>query len=89
MNKPPIRIEDWAVVESVSVLGWCALEPGRRLTGSVFGHETLPNGVIYTSPIVHVDEAEGLVETRNNRYRLGRCNAEYQRWLERESARAA
>jgi hypothetical protein len=90
MNKLPIPIEDWGVVESASNLGWRALEPGRRLVGNVSAHTELPCGLICTSPIVCVDEAAGMVETRNNVYRLGRCSGEYAIWLEREKpARAA
>jgi hypothetical protein len=90
MDKPPIPIEDWAVVESVSTLAYRVMEPGRRLAGYVFGHERLANGFIYTSPIVRFDEAAGLVETRNNLYRLGRRSTDYERWLQiTEASRAA
>ncbi|HTW48441.1 MAG TPA: hypothetical protein VMD92_10850 [Acidobacteriaceae bacterium] len=81
MEKPPILIENWSVVESVSASEWCALEPGRRLTGYVYTHAELPRGLIYTSAIVRIDEASGLVETRNNLYQLGHRNDEYEHWL--------
>jgi hypothetical protein len=86
MEKSPIRIENWAVVESVSAQRWSLLEPDRRLTGYVSAHADLPAGLIYTSAIVRIDEAAGLVETRNNLYRLGRRNAEYETWLQRQTA---
>lgn len=90
MDKPPIPIENWAVVESVSMQGWSPLEPGHRLTGYVSTHTDLPAGFIYTSAIVRIDESKGLVETCNNLYRLGRRNSEYETWVRRqESARAA
>jgi hypothetical protein len=90
MEKPPIPIEDWAVVESVSSPAYRALEPERRLTGFVIGHANLPNGFIYTSPIVRVDESEGLVETRNSVYRLGRPSVDYLHWVRAtENSRAA
>jgi hypothetical protein len=89
MNKAPISIENWAVVESVSMQGWSPLEPGRRLTGYVSGHTDLPAGFIYTSAIVNIDEAAGLVETRNNVYRLGRRSADYDVWLRRQQAARA
>jgi hypothetical protein len=85
MEKLPIRIENWAVVESVSMQGWSQMEPGRRLTGWVYAHAELPAGLIYTSEIVRVDEATGLVETRNNVYRLGERNPDYATWLQRQS----
>jgi hypothetical protein len=90
MERPPIRIEDWAVVESVSAPAWRTLEPGFRLTGYVIGHGTLPNGLICSSPIVHIDHAAGMVVTRNNVYHLGRRSLDYERWLlRREASRAA
>jgi hypothetical protein len=89
MEKPPIRIENWAVVESVSMQGWSQLEPGRRLTGWVSAHADLPAGLIYTSEIVRIDEAAGLVVTRNNLYRLGQRNPDYDVWLQRHHATRA
>lgn len=86
MDKPPIPLENWGVVESASLPTWQALEPGHRLTGYVFGHGSLPNGLICTSPIVHIDHAAGLVATRNNVYRLGRRNPDYETWLHRQDA---
>jgi hypothetical protein len=85
MEKPPIRIDDWAVVESAGVPALRPLEPGYRLAGCVFDHGTLPNGLICTSPIVRVDEVAGIVETRNNVYRLGRRSQEYELWLQRQN----
>jgi hypothetical protein len=90
MDKLPIPIENWGVVENVSTPAWRALEPGRRLTGYVYSHGELPSGIIYTSAIVRIDVDSGLVETRNNLYRLGRPSAEYETWLLRQNpARAA
>jgi molybdopterin biosynthesis enzyme len=89
MEKSPVRIEDWAVVDSVSAAAWSALEPGRRLTGRVNTHAELPSGFIYTSVIVRVDEAEGLVETYNNIYQLGRRSSEYESWLQRQGTQRA
>lgn len=86
MEKLPIPIEHWGVVESASIVAWRALEPGHRLMGYVSTHSNLPGGLICTSPIVRVDEAEGLVETRNNVYRLGRRNEDYDQWLQRQSS---
>jgi hypothetical protein len=90
MNKPQARIESWSVVESVSSPAYRALEPGRRLTGYVFAHENLPNGLIFTSAIVRVDKDNGLVETHNSVYELGQVSVDYERWDREQSvARAA
>ena len=88
MKKPTARIENWAVVDSVSSPDYRELEPDRRLTGNIFGHAELPNGVIYTSAIVSIDTARRLVETRNSVYELGAVNDDYDRWS-REHKRAA
>ena len=89
MNKPTVPIENWAVVDSVSAQGWSLLKPGGRLTGWVSAHGDLPTGMICTSAIIQIDEAEGLVETRNTLYRLGRCNPDYVAWLHQSATRAA
>jgi hypothetical protein len=89
MEKLPIAIENWGVVESASIVAWRALEPGHRLMGYVSTHSELPGGLICTSPIVRVDEAAGLVETRNNVYRLGRRHEEYDNWLQRQTTSKA
>jgi hypothetical protein len=88
VNKPKAKIENWAVVDSVSSPDFRQLEPERRLTGTIFGHSNLPNGVIYTSAIVRIDSANHLVETRNSVYELGEVNGDYDRWT-REHGRAA
>jgi len=89
MNKLAIPIESWAVVDSVSTQRWSPLEPGRRLMGWVSVHGDLPAGMICTSAILRIDEAEGLVETRNTLYRLGHSNPDYAAWLRQSASRAA
>lgn len=80
-SKPRVKIEKWSVVDSVISTGYQELAPGQRLTGSIFGHADLPNGIIYTSAIVSVDREAGLVETLNTLYQLGKIDEEYDRWL--------
>jgi hypothetical protein len=80
VNKPKAKIDNWAVVDSVSSPDFRELEPERRLTGTIFGHANLPNGVIYTSAIVSIDSANRLVETRNSVYELGEMSDDYGRW---------
>jgi hypothetical protein len=67
------------------------LLPGNILTGKVFGHAKLADArSIYTSPIVNVDEKQGVVETRNTTYRLGKVSEEYKSWnSERRALTAA
>jgi hypothetical protein len=90
MNKPTVKIENWSVVDGVMSPAFRDLEPGWRLTGTIFGHAELPNGIIYTSAIVNVDTASGTVETHNTIYQLGQVSNEYARWdWERWAARTA
>lgn len=80
MEKLSAKIENWSVVDNLIFHGFRELEPGQRLTGYLMGHTDLPNGVIYTSVIQSVDQANGLVETGNTVYRLGKISEEYQSW---------
>ncbi|HVT97025.1 MAG TPA: hypothetical protein VHE33_05925 [Acidobacteriaceae bacterium] len=88
MDKLSAKIENWAVVDNLIFHGFRKLEPGQRLTGYLMGHSDLPNGVIYTSVIQRVDQANGLVETGNTVYRLGQVNEFYQQWATNEAEEA-
>lgn len=89
MSKSLVSIENWSVVDDLIFHGYRNLEPGQRLTGTIFGHENLPNGVVYTSVIQSVDSVNGTVETLNTIYRLGQVNEQYERWmLAQDEARA-
>lgn len=74
-------IQSWAVVDDFASQRFAALESGKRLRGHVYGLAHLPYAKIaYTSPILSVDWAHGLVETRNTIYRLGEVSEEYESW---------
>lgn len=90
MQKNRVRIENWSVVSSVVFDAYRDLVPGERLTGNVLGHANLRNGLIYTSPILNVDRANGLVETHNTLYELGEADPDYKQWVQaQERVRAA
>ena len=91
MQKPIVAIENWAVVQRAVALSYEELEPGRHLMGKVFGgHRGLPDAdSIYTSPILHVDVAKGLVETRNTVYQLGKPSDGYKTWEQERNEKAA
>jgi hypothetical protein len=91
MRKPLVIIENWAVVQSAGFDSFQELQLGKRLTGNVFGHPNLPNtNVIYTSPIVSVDLSQGVVETLNTAYQLGKPSDAYKTWEhKRREAEAA
>ncbi len=80
MDKLSAKVENWAVIDNLIFHGFRKLEPGQRLTGYLMGHSDLPNGVIYTAVIQRVDLANGLVETANSVYRLGKIDESYMRW---------
>jgi hypothetical protein len=81
MDKPKVTIDNWAVIQRRSDLRYEELQPGSRLMGVVFGHSDLPDTeFICTSPIVRVDASQGLVETRNTLYQLGRISDGYKVW---------
>lgn len=84
MDKLSAKIENWAVVDNLIFHGFRKLEPGQRLTGYLMGHSDLPNGVIYTAVIQNVDLANGMVETANSVYRLGKVDETYQNWTKVE-----
>jgi hypothetical protein len=81
-----VILENWAVVDSVVSRSYQELQPGKHLTGRVFGHTNLPDAnFIFTSPIIDVDSDQGVVQTRNTIYQLGEASEEYKTW-DREHA---
>jgi hypothetical protein len=81
MQKPIVTIENWAVVQRAVALNYQELEPGRHLMGRVFGHTTLQDSdFVYTSSILRVDADEGIVETTNTVYQLGKPSDDYKSW---------
>jgi len=79
--KPIALIESWAVVDGVISQHFATLRPGKRLRGHVLGlaHISVAK-LVHSSPIVRVDLAHGLVETRNTIYRLGEVSEDYDSW---------
>jgi hypothetical protein len=81
MSKPVVTIQDWAVVQSVISPSYEELLPGKHLMGKVYRtDESMEGRFIYTSRILIVDRGEGVVETLNTKYRLGRACEEYSMW---------
>jgi hypothetical protein len=81
ISKPLAKIEKWAVVRSVVSYRFELPETGNRLIGYVPGSANLPSPrLIHTSPILRMDLAMGLVETRNTIYVLGEASEEYKKW---------
>jgi hypothetical protein len=90
-QKPCAKLENWAVVESVNLANFEALQAGSLLVGKVYGHPRIADGTfIFTSAIVRFDENTQTAETRNTSYRLGQMSQEYDAWSDdREHAGAA
>jgi hypothetical protein len=81
MTKATVKIEDWAVIQSVVCPKFEKLQPGKRLIGNVYGHANIPNAKLtYTSRIVSVDVSRRVVETHNTIYQLGQSSAPYETW---------
>ena len=89
-EKPSVRLEDWAVVESTNTASYQPLGPGSLLVGRAFGHQRIKTGMfIFTSPIVGVDAESKIAETRNTCYRLGEASREYKTWMRVRQSDAA
>ena len=89
MEKPFVKIENWAVIQRGEDLRYKELQPGRRLMGSVFGQMSLLPKLIYTTPILRVDMNKGVVETRNTLYQLGTASDSYKSWEEEQRREVA
>jgi hypothetical protein len=81
ISKPLATIQVWAVVEGVVSQHFARLQAGNCLRGHVLGLAHLSYAqLVHISPILKVDLAEELVETRNTIYRLGEVSEEYDSW---------
>ena len=80
MEKPLVRIENWAVVDDLIFQDFRELRPGQRLTGTILATTDLPKGMIFTSVIQSVDLDNGLVETGSTVYQLGQVDEDWERW---------
>ncbi|HZZ38526.1 MAG TPA: hypothetical protein VFE06_05290 [Acidobacteriaceae bacterium] len=85
MDKPLVRIENWAVVDNLVFRGFRELEPGQRLTGTILATTDLPKGMIYTSVIRSVDLDNGVVDTGNATYQLGQVDDAWEQWESEQS----
>jgi hypothetical protein len=90
MQKPSVRLEDWAVIPHLNSGNYQDLRPGNLLVGRAFGHQRIKKGMfIFSSPIVRVDHHNQIVETRNTFYCLGEPSHEYKAWRREQSSRNA
>ena len=90
MQKPSVKIENWAVVPGLNIAGYRALRPGNLLVGKVFGHPRIEEGAfVFSSPIVTLDMNNQAVATRNTVYRLGEASADYKAWAREQKDAAA
>jgi hypothetical protein len=89
-QKPCVILEDWAVVPSLKTGIYEELRPGNLLVGRAFGHQRIETGMfIFTSPIVYVDPANRVAETKNTSYCLGEPSHEYKVWSTQHSSQTA
>ena len=88
MEKPLVKIENWAVVESLVPPVYEDLQPGRHLIGNAFGRVGASAAIfVYTSPILSVSER--LIETRNTVYELGESSNAYEIWKRKRNPESA
>jgi hypothetical protein len=81
MEKPSVKIDDWAVVTNPNSGSHRELSLGNLLVGRVFGHPRIKEGMfIFSSPVVRIDLDNRVVETKNTAYLLGKMSLEYQAW---------
>ena len=89
-EKPSVKLEDWAVVESTNTASYQPLGPGNVLVGRAFGHQRIKTGMfIFTSAIVDVDAQNKIAETRHTCYCLGEASREYKTWMRARQSDAA
>ena len=90
MQKPSVKLEDWAVVPSPNTAAYQELRPGNLLVGRAFGHRKIETGsFVFTSAIVRIDVESRVVETRNTSYRLGEPSLGYKAWCQKRAGRTA
>jgi hypothetical protein len=88
-QKPSVKLDLWAVVDSGNRTAYEMLQPGQLLLGKAYGHQRIETGMfIFTSPIIHVDLDRRVAETKNTLYLLGEASADYKAWS-REHQKAA
>jgi hypothetical protein len=87
IQKPQVKLEDWAVVPRKQTGDYQELRTGNLLVGRAFGHPRIQEGVfIFSSPITSFDTETRIAETKNTLYRLGRVSREYKAWTGEQSA---
>lgn len=89
LTNPPVLIQDWSVVDDVISPAYRDLAQGYRLTGTTLGSAGRRWDLVYSSAILSIDGARGLVETSHTVYQLGQINEHYERWMRQRSLDAA
>ena len=64
------------------------LQPGNHLTGHCLRYPNRRKTLVNTSPILSVDFKQGIVETLNTMYRLGKRSDAYKAWFNKRGAGA-
>lgn len=87
IQKPQVKLEDWAVVPGKQPGEYQELRTGNLLVGRAFGHPRIQEGVfIFSSPITSFDADNRIAETKNTLYLLGQVSREYKAWSGQQSA---
>lgn len=80
MKKKKVRLENWSVVDSLTLQEFRDMVPGQRLSGRVRRLFGIPQGTVFSATIVSVDRKRRWVETPNAIYRLGVMSKAYEQW---------
>jgi hypothetical protein len=80
MRKRKVKLENWSVVDSLTLQEFRDMVPGQRVSGRVRKWFGIPQGTIFSATIVSVDRNRRLIETPNAIYRLGTVSKAYEQW---------
>lgn len=86
MRKRKVKLENWSVVDSLTMQEFREMVPGQRLSGRVRKMFGIPQGTVFSATIVSVDRKRRRIETPNAVYRLGAISQAYERWVGKEVA---
>lgn len=80
MGKRKVKLENWSVVDSLTMQEFRNMVPGQRVSGRVRKWYGIPSGTVFSATIVSVDRKRRRIETPNAIYRLGTISKAYERW---------
>jgi hypothetical protein len=80
MRKRKVKLENWSVVDGLTMQDFRDMVPGQRVSGRVRSWFGIPQGTVFSATIVSIDRKRRRIETPNAVYRLGAMSKAYERW---------